>query len=150
MHLDGVADAYAHERPRHASVEGPELVGGLLVEPGLDLDGLEIDPHRLRGAPGDRRRKVGGVPSNVGHALEGVDVVEPVAAGLGHRNVHLHGHRRGGKRVRCAQCDGAERQAGGAKQHAAARNIVGVILGSIGRGVEMGIAHVSLQIKCEA
>ena len=61
MHLDGVADANAQHRARDFAVERPIVVGRLVRQLALHLDGPQIDAHDLRRALADRRGHVGGV-----------------------------------------------------------------------------------------
>src|SRR5262249_54811756 len=67
MDLDRVADAHADEGARYLAVEGPEIVGDLIVQLPFELDGLQVDADDLRWPGADGRRQIG----RIAHDLRG-------------------------------------------------------------------------------
>src|SRR6266566_4892642 len=59
MDLDGVADPHTDERSGHLAVECPEIVGDLIVQLPLELDGLQVDPYDLWWTRTNRCRQIG-------------------------------------------------------------------------------------------
>ena len=58
MDLNNVADTHADKRSGHLAVEGPEIVGDLVVQLSFELDGLQVDPDDLRWTRADGRRQI--------------------------------------------------------------------------------------------
>src|SRR4051812_25068180 len=56
MYLDRVADTHADEGPGYLPVERPEIVGDLIVQLSLQLDGLQVDSYDLGLTRTDGRR----------------------------------------------------------------------------------------------
>src|SRR5690606_25250729 len=79
MHLDCVADPHTYKGTRNRAIEGPEPVCCSGVEPSFKLHSLEIDPHRLRRPPRNRRRDVCGVVRDVRYPVDNVDRVDAAA-----------------------------------------------------------------------